>query len=50
LIVNGAVVLAVSHSRKYFISNGGRFARLPHYFLSVVFAGLAFRLALATRD
>ena len=50
LIVNGAVVLAVSHSRKYFISGSSSFARLPHYLLSAVFAGLAFRLALATRD
>ena len=50
LIVNGAVILAVSHSRKYFISSSGRFVRLPQYLLSAVFAGLAFRLALATRD
>jgi threonine/homoserine/homoserine lactone efflux protein len=50
LIVNGAVILAVSQSRAYFISSGGRFARLPHYFLSAVFAGLAFRLAFASRD
>jgi threonine/homoserine/homoserine lactone efflux protein len=49
LIVNGAVILAASHSRTYFTS-GGRFSHLPHYFLSAVFAGLAFRLALAGRD
>ena len=49
LIVNGAVILAVSHTRQYFTS-GGRFAHLPHYFLSTVFAGLAFRLAMANRD
>lgn len=49
LIVNGAVILAAAHSRTYF-SGGGRFAHLPHYFLSAVFAGLAFRLALASRD
>jgi threonine/homoserine/homoserine lactone efflux protein len=48
LIVNGAVILAASHSRMYF-TGGGRFSHLPHYFLSAVFAGLAFRLALAGR-
>ena len=49
LIVNGAVILAASHSRTYF-TGGGRFSHLPHYFLSAVFAGLAFRLAFAGRD
>jgi threonine/homoserine/homoserine lactone efflux protein len=50
LIVNGAVILAVGHGQKYFINSAGRFAQLPHYFLSAVFAGLALRLALASRD
>ncbi|MFM9847473.1 MAG: LysE family translocator [Hyphomicrobiaceae bacterium] len=49
LIVNGAVILAASHSRTYF-TGGGRFSNLPHYFLSAVLAGLALRLALASRD
>jgi threonine/homoserine/homoserine lactone efflux protein len=49
LVVNGAVILAAGHTRKY-LTVGGRFAHLPRYFLSVVFAGLAFRLALASRD
>ena len=49
LIVNGAVILAAAHSRAYF-TGSGRFAHLPHYFLSTVFAGLAFRLAVASRD
>lgn len=49
LIVNGAVILAASHTRTYF-TGGGRFSYLPHYFLSAVFAGLAFRLAVAGRD
>lgn len=49
LVVNGAVILAASHTRTYF-TGGGRFANLPHYFLSAVFAGLAVRLAVAGRD
>jgi threonine/homoserine/homoserine lactone efflux protein len=49
LIVNGAVILAVGHTRKY-LTGGGRFAHMPRYFLSAVFAGLAFRLAVASRD
>jgi threonine/homoserine/homoserine lactone efflux protein len=49
LIVNGAVILAASHARTYFVG-GGRLSYVPHYFLSAVFAGLAFRLALADRD
>jgi threonine/homoserine/homoserine lactone efflux protein len=49
LVVNGAVILAVGHTRKY-LTGGGRFAHLPRYFLSAVFAGLAFRLAVASRD
>lgn len=49
LVVNGAVILAASHTRTYF-TGGGRFAYLPHYFLSAVFAGLAVRLAVAGRD
>jgi threonine/homoserine/homoserine lactone efflux protein len=50
LIVNGAVIMVAGHSRTYFIKSSGRFAHLPHYFLSAVFAGLAFRLAWASRD
>lgn len=48
LIVNGAVILAASHTRTYF--TGGRLSYMPHYFLSAVFAGLALRLAWASRD
>jgi threonine/homoserine/homoserine lactone efflux protein len=49
LMVNGAVIFAASHGRTYF-AGASRFARAPHYFLSAVFAGLAFRLAWAGRD
>jgi threonine/homoserine/homoserine lactone efflux protein len=49
LVVNGAVILTAAHSRRFLIS-GGRFAHLPGYCLSAVFAGLALRLALAGRD
>jgi threonine/homoserine/homoserine lactone efflux protein len=49
LIVNGAVILVAGHGQKYFINGTGRFAQLPHYFLSAVFAGLALRLALVSR-
>jgi threonine/homoserine/homoserine lactone efflux protein len=49
LMVNGAVIFAASHGRTYF-AGAGRFARVPHYFLLAVFAGLAFRLAWAGRD
>jgi threonine/homoserine/homoserine lactone efflux protein len=49
LFVNGAVIVAASKLGNY-VTSAGRFARMPHYFLSAVFAGLAFRLALAGRD
>jgi threonine/homoserine/homoserine lactone efflux protein len=49
LVVNGAVILAASRLGNY-VASAGRLARLPRYFLSAVFAGLAFRLALASRD
>jgi threonine/homoserine/homoserine lactone efflux protein len=49
LVVNGAVILAAGHTQKY-LARAGRFVRLQHYFLSAVFAGLAFRLALASRS
>lgn len=48
-VVNGVVILAASQGRTLF-AGIGRFARVPHYFLSAVFAGLAFRLAVAGRD
>ncbi|MBI3707349.1 MAG: LysE family translocator [Proteobacteria bacterium] len=49
LVVNGAVILAASRLGT-FLASAGRLARLPRYFLSAVFAGLAFRLAVASRD
>jgi threonine/homoserine/homoserine lactone efflux protein len=49
LLVNGAVILAAAQV-KTFATKGGRFHRLPSYVLSAVFAGLAARLAVASRD
>jgi threonine/homoserine/homoserine lactone efflux protein len=49
LLVNGAVILLAAQFRT-FMSRDGRFARLPAYVLSAVFAGLAVRLAGAGRS
>jgi threonine/homoserine/homoserine lactone efflux protein len=49
LVVNGAVIVAASRLGTY-VASAGRLARLPRYLLSAVFAGLAFRLAVASRD
>ncbi|MDH4987601.1 LysE family translocator [Aminobacter anthyllidis] len=48
-VVNGSVILLSSHLRQ---RAGGlvRLGKLPQYFLASVFAGLAFRVALGTRN
>jgi len=48
LVVNGAVILTASRLRRAFVG-GGRFGRLPQWFLGTVFAGLAVRLAFDAR-
>jgi threonine/homoserine/homoserine lactone efflux protein len=49
LMVNGAVIVGASRLSRVF-SRGGRFRRLPQYFLGAVFAGLAVRLAVDSRS
>lgn len=49
LLVNGSVILAGSHIRSR-LSGFTRFPKLPQYLLAGVFAGLACRLALGTRN
>jgi threonine/homoserine/homoserine lactone efflux protein len=48
-LVNGSVVLLGSHFRAR-LSGLVRFPKLPQYLLAAVFTGLAFRLALGTRN
>jgi threonine/homoserine/homoserine lactone efflux protein len=48
-VVNGTVILLGSHIRSH-LSAMRRFPRLPQYFLATVFAGLACRLALGSRN
>jgi threonine/homoserine/homoserine lactone efflux protein len=48
-VVNGTVILLGSHIRSR-LPTTRRFPRLPQYFLASVFAGLACRLAFATRN
>lgn len=48
-IVNGSVILLSNHLRQR-ATGLGRFKNLPRYFLASVFAGLACRVALDTRD
>ncbi|EJN01366.1 LysE family translocator [Phyllobacterium sp. YR531] len=48
-IVNGAVILLSSHIRTR-MTGLGRFKKLPQYLLATVFAGLACRLALGSRN
>jgi threonine/homoserine/homoserine lactone efflux protein len=48
IVVNGAVILAVSRLRHVFALKG-RLRRLPHLLLGTVFAGLALRLAFDAR-
>jgi len=48
-IVNGSVILLSSHIRTYAIGLA-RFRKLPQYFLASIFAGLACRLALESRN
>jgi threonine/homoserine/homoserine lactone efflux protein len=47
--VNGTVILLGSHIRSR-LSTVRRFPRLPQYLLATVFAGLACRLALGSRN
>ncbi|GAB2923865.1 LysE family translocator [Paraburkholderia jirisanensis] len=49
LVVNGAVILSASHLRQRWASRR-RPSRAPQYLLALVFAGLAARLAVASRD
>jgi threonine/homoserine/homoserine lactone efflux protein len=49
LVVNGAVVLLSGHLRRR-VRAIGRFKALPRYLLAGVFAGLACRLALGSRN
>ncbi|GLS17921.1 amino acid transporter [Labrys miyagiensis] len=49
LVVNGTVILLGSHIRSR-LTAMRHFPRLPQYLLASVFAGLAWRLALATRN
>ncbi len=49
LVANGAVILMANHLRKR-VTISSRFRRLPQYLLGTVFAALACRLALASRD
>ncbi|MGF6917375.1 hypothetical protein OKW28_001548 [Paraburkholderia sp. 40] len=49
LIVNGVVILAASHFGERWTGRRHR-SRIPRYVLGSVFAGLAFRLAVASRD
>lgn len=49
LVVNGSVVLLSGHIRSR-VTGLGRFKKLPQYLLATVFAGLACRLALGTRN
>lgn len=48
-VVNGAVILLSSHIR-HRMTGLDRFRKLPQYLLATVFAGLACRLALGTRN
>lgn len=48
-VVNGAVILLGSHIRSH-LGVVRRFPKLPQYLLATVFAGLAYRLALGTRN
>jgi threonine/homoserine/homoserine lactone efflux protein len=49
LIVNGAVILLVSHARNR-LRVSHRYSKLPQYLLATVFSGLACRLALGGRS
>jgi threonine/homoserine/homoserine lactone efflux protein len=48
-IVNGAVILLVSHARDR-LRVSHRYSKLPQYLLATVFSGLACRLALGGRN
>ncbi|MEP7457013.1 LysE family translocator [Phyllobacterium sp. SB3] len=48
-LVNGSVILLSNHIRSR-MSGLGRFRKLPQYLLATVFAGLACRLALGSRN
>ncbi len=48
LIVNGAVIVVVSRLGRFAVASG-RWALVPSYLLAAVFAGLALRLATASR-
>jgi len=48
LVVNGTVILASGHLR-HRLTSGSSFGNWPKYFLASVFAGLAVRLAFASR-
>lgn len=49
LVVNGTVIMGASRLGRAF-AGSGRFRRLPQYFLGAVFAGLAVRLAVDSRQ
>jgi threonine/homoserine/homoserine lactone efflux protein len=49
LVVNGTVILLSGHIRSRFAGRN-RFNKLPQYLLATVFAGLACRLALGSRN
>jgi threonine/homoserine/homoserine lactone efflux protein len=48
-VVNGVVILSASHFMHRLL-RGRRQSRLPNYLLGSVFAALAFRLAIASRE
>jgi threonine/homoserine/homoserine lactone efflux protein len=49
LVVNGTVILAAGHIRGR-LAGAARFGKLPQYLLASVFAGLACRIALGSRN